>query len=157
MVPQEGTGLEEEKQGFRSQRCCGPFCDPGNSPDPESGYWGGGGGGQTGASVSGGERAVSSPLPFHGSLRILDVGEAAGPFPSAAAACLSPWQPGQKTNLPGSRLRELTLEQGFNLSFWKPIHCHSQEPLIASPSHCMGRTLGQPEKILRVSFINSTH
>lgn len=64
-------------------------------------------GGQTGASVSGGERAVSSPLPLHGCLRILDVGEAAGPFPRAAAACLSPWQPGQKTNLPRSRLRSL--------------------------------------------------
>lgn len=60
-------------------------------------------GGQTGASVSGGERAVPSPSPTR-AVSILDVGEAAVPSSRAAAACLSPWQPGQKTDLPVSRL-----------------------------------------------------
>lgn len=98
----EGTGLEAENWGFRSQRCHVSFCDPGNSPDPASLDVGG----QTGTSVSGGERAVLSPSPTM-AVSILDVGEAAGPSSRAAAACLSPWQPGQKTNLPGSRLRSL--------------------------------------------------
>ena len=60
-------------------------------------------GGQTGASVSGGERAVPSPSPTR-AVSILDVGEAAVPSSRAAAACLSPWQPGQKPDLPVSRL-----------------------------------------------------
>lgn len=60
-------------------------------------------GGQTGASVSRGERAVPSPSPTR-AVSVLDVGEAAVPASRAAAACLSPWQPGQKTDLPVSRL-----------------------------------------------------
>ncbi|CAI9165470.1 unnamed protein product [Rangifer tarandus platyrhynchus] len=60
-------------------------------------------GGQTGASVSGGERAVPSPSPTR-AVSVLDEGEAAVPASRAAAACLSPWQPGQKTDLPVSRL-----------------------------------------------------
>lgn len=58
---------------------------------------------QDGGSGSGGEVAVSTPSPT-GSLRILDAHEAAVPAPRTAAACLSPWQPGQKTNLLGSKL-----------------------------------------------------
>lgn len=102
VVGRRALAWKQKTWGFRSQCCHASLCDPGNSPDPVSGRQG-----QTGASVSGGERAVSSPLPHHGCLRILDVGEAAGPSSLAAAACLSPWQPGQKTNLPGSRLCRL--------------------------------------------------
>lgn len=45
---------------------------------------------------------------------------------------------------PGSRAY---LGAGFSVSFWKPVHCHSQEPPTASSSHCVGGTLGQLEKV----------
>lgn len=103
MAQQEGTGPEAGNGSFRGQRGRVPFWDPGNSPHPGSLSTGG----QAGTFISGGERVVSSPLPQHSYLRILDVGEAAVPSSPAAAACLSPWQPGQKTNSPVSRLWSL--------------------------------------------------
>lgn len=94
-------GWMGETPAFRTHHRQGSFCGPGNTPDPRCGPRR-----SRTEALDLGEKWQCQPPPNSptGSLRILYAQQAAVPAPRTAAACLSPWQPGQKTNLLGSKL-----------------------------------------------------
>lgn len=137
----EGARLEAENLGFQEPGLPCPSLGPWQLT--RSCVWAAG---ADGSLCVWGRKGGGKPPPPSRCLRILDVGEAAGPSSLTAAACLSPWQPGQKTNLPGS---------GFCRLPWSwVLTCLSGSLFTAtprslrqhpSPLHWVGGTRGQPE------------